>query len=238
MTNHFHSSESHVLVCIWERASSSQVVESTHHFKSQKRRKGNSWWNAISSGPPCIDSEKWFYPPGGPLKENPTRYEQFYTLWAFLSHSTHHQWLPQIPKEEKEILGGVKEIARERVLRNQKKRKKSFEVFFKTEERCQPGKRVVCIKRQNSKVTNLPLHCCHILKQIRLHRKDVLTLMEPENKQENYFYEQQQREKYERPLTHSHLVGSNLSTVHTMLKAIVATNTVALNEFIQTHSKL
>ena len=136
------------------------------------------------------------------------------------------------------MIGGFKEIAREQVLRIQKKRKKSFEVFFKTEERCQPGKRVVCIKRQNSKVTNLPLHCWHILKQIRLHRKDVLTLMEPENKQENYFSGQQQREKYERPLTHSHLVGSNLSTVHTMLKAIVATNTVALNEFIQTHSKL
>ena len=162
MTNHFHSSESHVLVCIWERASSSQVVESTRHFKSQKRRKGNSWWNAISSGPPCIDSEKWFYPPGGPLKENPTRYEQFYTLWTFMSHSAHHQWPLQIPKKREEILGGFKEreeIARERVLRIQKKRK-ALKCSLKLKK---DVSRVVCMKMQNTKVTNLSsLYCCHI----------------------------------------------------------------------------
>ena len=27
----------------------------------------------------------------GPLKENPTGYDEFYALWAFLSHSSAHE---------------------------------------------------------------------------------------------------------------------------------------------------
>ena len=36
----------------------------------------------------------------GPLKENPTGYGGFHTLWAFLSHSNIHVRLHLLPQED------------------------------------------------------------------------------------------------------------------------------------------